>query len=446
MASSNPVTVTVRKDKGKRALLLIHGFGGNSQDTFGMFPAFLAGDPDLYDWDIYCIGYPTGLSPDITGVWAADPDLTALSGYLQTVLARGLFAEYGELTLLAHSMGGLIVQRAILDGAFEERLRHVFLFGTPSNGLRKAWLGKIFKRQARDMTHGGEFVTQLRKDWNDRYGTGLPFRFLAVAGLEDQFVGPETSVAPFPPDLHVYVTGNHLRMVKPEQPDSDNTMLVRNELARGGASKPIATTQSGSAPSGGERTVVNTARATERAQGTQKAVEFLESMPMNDTDTLGALAGMLKRLWLADPVAHSDSGHRAFALYRQGREQASKARDWDQAYYHGINVAFLWLALHRLPLEARRCAATVLEDCAKAPASLWRSATEGEARLYLGRVDEALRSYAAALGLEPEPHERESMNRQALWAARLLDDDVAEMRLNALFAAPAAPAADAGIA
>jgi hypothetical protein len=64
----------------KKVILFVHGFSGDAHLTFGMLPAFLAGDRTLEDWDLYCFGYPTGLSPDVTGVWSADPDLTTLAG------------------------------------------------------------------------------------------------------------------------------------------------------------------------------------------------------------------------------------------------------------------------------------------------------------------------------------------------------------------------------
>jgi hypothetical protein len=47
-----------------RAVILIHGFSGEAHTTFGMLPAFLAGDPGFNAWDIHCFGYPTRLAPD----------------------------------------------------------------------------------------------------------------------------------------------------------------------------------------------------------------------------------------------------------------------------------------------------------------------------------------------------------------------------------------------
>ena len=88
------------------------------------------------------------------------------------------------VSMIGHSMGGLIVQRAILEADMTRRISHLALFGTPSAGLRKAGLGSIFKRQARDMAAGGAFVTKLRADWTQKFQPELPFAFRAIAGGE----------------------------------------------------------------------------------------------------------------------------------------------------------------------------------------------------------------------------------------------------------------------
>ena len=179
--AQNSVPVTIRKYKKERALIFIHGFSGSAHQTFGMFPAFLAGEPALLDWDIFSFGYPTSLAPDITGVWSSDPDITALADLFKTALTDGVFSGYNEIAVIAHSMGGLLLQRTLLDGDFDARVKLVFLFGTPSMGAKnKASLLSIFKQQVKDMVPDGLFITKLRKDWTSRYANGHPFRLLAV--------------------------------------------------------------------------------------------------------------------------------------------------------------------------------------------------------------------------------------------------------------------------
>jgi pimeloyl-ACP methyl ester carboxylesterase len=78
---------------------------------------------------------------------------------LQTALSVPPFDRCDVIAVAAHSMGGLVAQRAILnDASLTDRLSHLFLFGTPSSGLKKAWFGSLFKPQLADMSAGGPFV------------------------------------------------------------------------------------------------------------------------------------------------------------------------------------------------------------------------------------------------------------------------------------------------
>lgn len=444
---SQVTSFSVRKTASCKAIVFVHGFSGEAHQTFGMLPAFIAGDTSLISWDIHCFGYPTSLFPDITGVWAADPDLTVLSNYLASVLTGGKYSQYTEFALLAHSMGGLLVQRSLLDSDLVQRVRHVLLFGTPSNGLQKAGLGKIFKRQVRDMASNGLFINKLRQDWNDKYPAQLPFNFRAVAGIRDEFVPTSSSVETFGQEYRSYVPGNHLEMVKPLTSDEDVVFVIRESLSNNSTRK----TEPGIAPSHLD-TYIETIERLEKQEvisadelvklvlalelvGQQDyAIALLEGKHVGNTELTGTLAGRLKRRWLASPQEMEQEGQRSYVLYKEGFAQAAEHSDHCQAFYNGINVAFLDLALHRSRYDARQMAVRVLEHCRLAPRDKWQLATEGEAQLYLGEFDYALDCYAAALKESPEPREIDSMYKQAIWSSRLLEKTEVERSLEQLFA------------
>jgi hypothetical protein len=118
-------------------------------------------------------------------------------------------------------MGGIAVQRALLsNSALRERVSHVLLFGTPSNGLEKASQFNFWKRQVRDMALGSPFITKLRSDWTTTIGLTFPFTFVTVAGDRDEFVPRTSSIEPFPESRRRVAYGNHLEIVKP--PDVDH--------------------------------------------------------------------------------------------------------------------------------------------------------------------------------------------------------------------------------
>jgi pimeloyl-ACP methyl ester carboxylesterase len=106
----------VRKRNGvDRAILFIHGFSGDEQDTWASFPALTGTDVSLNGWDILSLGNSTSLLPDVRGIWPADPDLPILALRLRTRLGIAPLRQHPSLALVAHSMGGLVVQRALLD-------------------------------------------------------------------------------------------------------------------------------------------------------------------------------------------------------------------------------------------------------------------------------------------------------------------------------------------
>ena len=137
---------SIRGDGASRAVIFVHGFSGDRDDTWDDFPLLLG--THLAGWDIFTLGYATTLLPDVAGIWSADPDLPIISAMVRTHFQLDPLSTYESVALVAHSMGGLIVQKALVDDAdLPGRTSHVLLFGTPSAGLRKAsWLS-FLKRQ-----------------------------------------------------------------------------------------------------------------------------------------------------------------------------------------------------------------------------------------------------------------------------------------------------------
>ncbi len=452
--SQAPAKIWIRKTQSSKLILLIHGFGGAADKTFGLFPAFLAGDSNFAAWDIATIGYPTSLSPDFSGVWSADPDLASLAGYLDGLINDIDYQSYQDITLMAHSMGGLIVQRALLNGGITDRIRHAILFGTPSGGLKKSLLAKIFKRQARDMNPEGTFIQSLRSDWKNQFSSATPFEFRSVAGLSDEFVPKRSSHGPFNHNREIckWVAGNHLDIVKPISTDTDSVNLVRHlltpsvseitspkkvrDLAVEEYAEKLLTT---SKEKPDWEALVREAAFDMEAKGAQgEAIKMLEGTGYESSELKGMLGGRLKRRWLADPDVNADAANRALDLYAAGYEQAKVENNHDQAFYNGINMAFMELAHKNNRDAALQLSQEILQHIQKdkqthTEPDMWRAATHGEAMLYLDQPDTALKSYEEAIALNPDPRQRESMMQQAIWATRLLEDPTTEAQLLALF-------------
>lgn len=199
IARSATPFVVFREGSEDAGIVFVPGFTGEVTSSWGSFAEFLMQEGSLASWGVYGLNYASKRRIDISGVWEADPDISLLAKYLATELTLGVFAKLKGIAFVAHSMGGLVVQRAVLDRAgLEERTSHIVMFGTPSRGIKKAGLGALLKRQARDMTAGSKFVETLREGWDERYPSKPPFSLTAVGGDKDEFVGPASSLLPFP--------------------------------------------------------------------------------------------------------------------------------------------------------------------------------------------------------------------------------------------------------
>ena len=458
---------SVRKNespKAETAVVFIHGFGGDARATWQDFPGFLASDPRLAGWDIFTLGYDTGLRVDILKLWSADPDLNKVALKVETDAKTGALSSYKSLCLIAHSMGGLALQRALLDDkSLRGRASHVFLFGTPSGGLVKASLLRVLKPQLRDMAQDSDFIRALRSEWDAQFSLGnkkqLPFRFFATGGERDEFVPFESSLGPFPPDAYpecrYVVPGNHLQIVKPETADSPSVRLVVNGLV--GAAAPAGPWNAARVAVESrdfqravellepemakldEDGLVRLALALEGVGRHADAIQLLTTRGLLGTDAMGVLAGRLKRRWLLTQT--QADAERAQALYSDALGLARAANKPAQCYYHAINLTFFDLAFRKDPRTAKSRAQEVLAFCAQAeenelaPDKKWRFATQGEALLVLGKAEEAYACYrkAADPALGAAPRELESMYQQAIYLSRLIGDDAMRRELTRIF-------------
>ena len=438
--------IAIRKSENKKALIFIHGFGGDAYETFGMMPAFIAGNLTLTGWDLHSFGYDTELSPDITGAWAADPDLDNLSAYFAQTLCTG-YNQYSELAIIAHSMGGLITQRALIDSECAGKVKHVMLFGTPSKGIWKTLLARMVKRQVRDMHPKSEFILNLRRDWDDKFANPQ-FTLDVIAGLRDQFVPPTSSLDCFDERHHVRVNGNHVEMVKPATSETDSVdwvikrLLGQLDLAEALShesdsefeSLPPEDTYSSDTD---EKLIINRALVLEMAGRQEEAINLLEKYAPLDSDIMGTLAGRYKRRFMRDPDNNESDGQVAFDHYMKGFEGAKKP---EIAAYNVINAAFMHLALHsaeegdawlKSKKEARELAQKAEALTAKVKDDPWHLATKAEAYLHENRDEDALETYKKAIE-KLDGRERASMFQQAIWTVRLLEKELLESQLEAL--------------
>ncbi|MBU1191206.1 MAG: alpha/beta hydrolase [Gammaproteobacteria bacterium] len=434
------IPVEHRANNQDVALILVHGFSGDTSATWSGFVQLLLEEPRIASWDIFGIGYASSLRIDVPGIWSADPDLTLLARGLRTTLSLPPFKHYQRIAIAAHSMGGLVAQRALLDDAdLAHRLSHLFLFGTPSNGLGKAGPFGCLKRQVRDMASQGKFITSLRKDWTDRFDGQTSFTLRVVAGDRDEFVPTSSSLAPFADAVQAVLPGNHLEIVRPGTHDHLSIILVVDALTGSNAERPAVDGARLAVELGDFHAAVETllprvadlddtalASLALALEGVGRGADALSILSQHykqgmasSTEIMGVLAGRIKRRWLTERVATDLT--RARELYLSGLHNAEATQDHEQAYYHAINVAFLDLMAlplsSSIPPEVISMAERALNHCQSAPESHWRFATEAEGKLLLGNLRQAEKLYARAIKLTQSPREQTTIYLQAIRVA-----------------------------
>jgi hypothetical protein len=354
-------------------------------------------------------------------------------------------------------MGGLVVQEAVTKHAdLRTRTTHLILFGTPSGGLAKADKLAFVKQQIENMKPDSVFIKSLRASWTDQeLDTDPKLRFLTIAGELDQFVPPSSSLEPFAEPTRRVVSGNHVTMLDVDSAEDSSVKILIEGLTGGAAlsgprnSARVAAEIGEFAqlverlwPSGkpmphglDDQGAIDLAIALESVGRSSDALNVLSAHKPQGTDVQGVLAGRLKRRWL---VMRAETDYQsAGRLYQQAYAQATgqEPPDSDQAYYHGINLAFLELAHaknYAVAIQrARQLAVEVLSHCEKAQdpkQELWRLATEGDALTILDRWKEGLQKHRDAMGKIPRPWQALSIEEQAIRTARLVGRSEVEIK------------------
>jgi len=440
------------EDKQKACIVFVHGFTGSGQGTWRDLAPRIADDERLKDWDCWLLSYATSWLPDVRGFWKADPDIPLLTLRLATDLKHATLADYNKLVLIAHSMGGLIVQRVICDHPdIAKRVTDVIFFGTPSGGLAKAGWLNFWKAQLDNMSKKGTFIKQLRENWQSHFEKGAPFNLLAVAGSEDEFVPSDSSLKPFPKGQQAAVPGNHVSMIHPPLTNRTVPDLIVNCILRKGASMHdedaarVAIEQGEfqsvidrflpQAETLDPRARVQLAIALDAIGRRDEAYQVLSMDGEASTDVIGMLAGRHKRRWIE--TRDRNEAEAARTHYEKGFTRAKAESNLPQARYHGINLAFLLLAFRDDRKKARDLAREVLkicEECRKVgEVDSWIDATEAEAHLILGEENETLTSYRRFVSAGHKPWQMASTLQNALMIAETLERPSLVDRLHATF-------------
>jgi len=403
------------REEGNNLLLFVHGFSGESKGTFGNIPKMLQSDANFNGWAMKPLGYSPIVQPKLgKDIWGAILDVDKIAGFLKTSIQHK-FRKYDRIAIVAHSLGGLVAQKAILslDADDRNRISHLIMFGTPSNGISSEILTKQWNAKYNEMSSEGNFIKSLRNEWRQTFNDNYPFKLKVVASTDDEYVSLESCHEPFAEKYREFVNGKHLTMVKPEDEKDDAYALILNTLTGSKFFNLYTNKEEINLTLGKYESVVNELLpkkdeldkrgltqlifALEGLERKDEVYNILNDHPLakTNTDLMGIIAGRHKRDYLKTY---------SYKSYQSSHEFYSKALKISvendvnsQIYYHAINLAFLSIVSD--PETGKSEMKTYAEQALKAAEKSddnWKFATIAEANMYLGNLETAKEYYIKA--------------------------------------------------
>ncbi|WOD43824.1 caspase family protein [Hwangdonia lutea] len=402
--------------EGNNLLLFVHGFSGESKDTFGNIPKMLQADSNFDGWAMKPLGYSPVVQPQLgKDIWGAILDVDKIAGFLKTSI-KYKFKDYNRIAIVAHSLGGLMAQKAILglDADHRNRISHLIMFGTPSNGIAPEVLAKQWNKKYSALSSEGDYITSLRKQWKDTFNHTYPFKLKVAASSEDEYVSVESCHKPFDETHCEIVDGKHLQMVKPDNEKDDVYALILNTLTGSKFFNQFTNKEEINLTLGkydavvkkllpnkddlDKRGLTQLIFALEGLERKNEVYEILNHHPMakNNTDLMGIIAGRHKRDYLKTYSYKSSQLSRDY--YSKALEISVENEAYSQIYYHAINLAFLSIVTdpETGKSEMKKYANQALEATEHCDDNLWKYATVAEANMYLGNLERAKEFYIKA--------------------------------------------------
>jgi hypothetical protein len=243
--SAPPISHYERNENKDRVVVFVHGIFGNATDTWtcpkgGYWPKMLLSDKAFDDSDVYVVAYS---SPYLGNRMTIDEVVGNLASRLEH---DGVF-QHREVVFVAHSLGGLIVQRFLLTHReYARQVRFIYFYSTPETGAEIAKLGHIFNSDPllKEMFPGddNDYLLNMEDEWKSAHFENI-HRYCAyekkpMSGVlvVDRLSGTRNC------ELGVPINENHAGIVKPCSTGDDSYIALQNAVRNNPiAPRPIPT-------------------------------------------------------------------------------------------------------------------------------------------------------------------------------------------------------------
>lgn len=209
-----------------KLIIFVHGFNSSNKTAWRKFPSLLLGDDELKEFNIVLYGYRTKACIE-TGNIREEGNL--LASFLHDTI-QGNHPKYQRVVLVGHSMGGLVIMRALLTlnrdhpVVLDEHDFRVASFGTPYLGVENTGLLPPFCRnkQTEGLALFNADLHETIRDWTQGFNQGREGRRITPSvplytfyGKDDKFVSPPSACGYNAKTCEV-VDGDHTAIIKPE--------------------------------------------------------------------------------------------------------------------------------------------------------------------------------------------------------------------------------------
>ena len=221
----------------QKLIVFVHGFTGDPFATWTnesgvSWPDLIKEDEQLRDFTVWVHRYDTPLLQQTSTL-----EETA-TRFLRQLKDERAFDKFKEIYLIAHSMGGLVVKRALVDLNRESqidslrKIKAVLLISTPSQGTSHAQLAALLSLnpQVRDMEPANlnSYLQSIENQWQnlmrDRGNRAFPKSYCAYETKPTHpgiVIVDRVSAATFCDDNMFPVPADHRNIAKPRDPQSD---------------------------------------------------------------------------------------------------------------------------------------------------------------------------------------------------------------------------------
>ncbi|WP_459678223.1 esterase/lipase family protein [Acidisoma sp. 7E03] len=220
--SSLPQTASkvfgVETNPDAKAIVFVHGLGSTAEASWTKLIALCRTDPYFNAFSLDVFRYRTGLFR-LLPFGRKMARIQELAGALATEL-EDRHGGCPDLTIVAHSLGGLIARRYILDQLRQRKrplAKRLILYAVPNHGASIADVGSIFSWRhyhLRQLGFHSDLIEQINDDWSHLEAeNALDVRY--VIGAIDNIVSPQSARGQAAPaNVSIIAMGDHSSIIQ----------------------------------------------------------------------------------------------------------------------------------------------------------------------------------------------------------------------------------------